>query len=144
MKQKLLKFNKLKNKKSLQKKLTVFDGAVKGLNYLVNAAADKAEQNQSFKKASYATMMKRAEAVRLQDAERIKTGVSQLDYLTTNIYNKLITQIEEDAPLADISLAKRAFRQEAKKLAQAKLPEYKTMIDTANNFGSFEDFEEDY
>ena len=141
---KAFKIQQAKKQEKFAKKLTVFDGAVKGLNYLVNAAADKAEQNQSFKKASYETMMKRAEAVRLQDAERIKTGVSQLDYLTTNIYNQLITQIEEDAPLADISLAKRAFRQEAKKLAQTKLPEYKTMIDTANNFGSFEDFEEEY
>jgi len=133
-----------KKQESFSKKLQGVNLLAQGANYLINQRADALEQNQAFKKASYETMMKRAETVRAQDAERVKTGTSQLDYLTNNIYNQLITQIETDSPLADISLAKRAFRKEAQTLAQAKLADYKTMIDTANNFGSFEDFEADY
>ena len=133
-----------KKQESFSKKLQGVNLLAQGANYLINQRADALEQNQAFKKASYETMMKRAETVRAQDAERVKAGTSQLDYLTNNIYNQLITQIETDSPLADISLAKRAFRKEAQTLAQAKLADYKTMIDTANNFGSFEDFEADY
>lgn len=133
-----------KKQESFAKKLQGVNILAKGANYLINQRADALEQNQSFKKASYETMMKRAEVVRAQDAERIKTGTSQLDYLTNNIYTQLITQIETDSPLADISLAKRAFRKEAQTLAKTKLADYKEMIDTANNFGSFEDFEKDY
>ena len=133
-----------KKQESFSKKLQGVNILAKGANYLINQRADALEQNQSFKKASYETMMKRAEAVRLQDAERLKTGTSQLDYLTNNIYTKLIDQIETDMPLADINLAKVAFRKEAQTLAKTKLPSYKEMIDTANNFGSFEDFEKDY
>jgi hypothetical protein len=133
-----------KKQESFAKKLQGVNILAKGANYLINQRADGLEQNQAFKKASYETMMKRAETVRLQDAERVKAGTSQLDYLTNNIYTQLITQIETDSPLADISLAKRAFRKEAQTLAQTKLADYKTMIDTANNFGSFEDFEADY
>ena len=133
-----------KKQESFSKKLQGVNLLAQGANYLINQRADALEQNQAFKKASYETMMKRAETVRAQDAERVKAGTSQLDYLTNNIYNQLITQIETDSPLADISLAKRAFRKEAQTLAQTKLADYKTMIDTANNFGSFEDFEADY
>jgi hypothetical protein len=133
-----------KKQESFSKKLQGVNLLAQGANYLINQRADALEQNQAFKKASYETMMKRAETVRAQDAERVKAGTSQLDYLTNNIYNQLITQIETDSPLADISLAKRVFRKEAQTLAQAKLADYKTMIDTANNFGSFEDFEADY
>jgi hypothetical protein len=133
-----------KKQESFAKKLQGVNLLAQGANYLINQRADALEQNQAFKKASYETMMKRAETVRAQDAERVKAGTSQLDYLTNNIYNQLITQIETDSPLADISLAKRAFRKEAQTLAQTKLADYKTMIDTANNFGSFEDFEADY
>ena len=133
-----------KKQESFSKKLQGVNILAKGANYLINQRADALEQNQSFKKASYETMMKRAEAVRLQDAERLKTGTSQLDYLTNNIYTKLIDQIETDMPLADFNLAKVAFRKEAQTLAKTKLPSYKEMIDTANNFGSFEDFEKDY
>ena len=133
-----------KKQESFAKKLQGVNILAKGANYLINQRADALEQNQSFKKASYETMMKRAEAVRLQDAERLKTGTSQLDYLTNNIYTKLIDQIETDMPLADFNLAKVAFRKEAQTLAKTKLPSYKEMIDTANNFGSFEDFEKDY
>ena len=133
-----------KKQESFAKKLQGVNILAKGANYLINQRADALEQNQSFKKASYETMMKRAEVVRAQDAERIKTGTSQLDYLTNNIYTKLITQLETDMPLADINLAKVAFRKEAQTLAKTKLPSYKEMIDTANNFGSFEDFEKDY
>ena len=133
-----------KKQESFAKKLQGVNILAKGANYLINQRADALEQNQSFKKASYETMMKRAEVVRAQDAERLKSGTSQLDYLTNNIYTQLITQIEADAPLADISLAKRAFRKEAQTLAKTKLADYKEMIDTANNFGSFEDFEKDY
>ena len=133
-----------KKQESFSKKLQGVNILAKGANYLINQRADALEQNQSFKKASYETMMKRAEAVRAQDAERLKSGTSQLDYLTNNIYTKLITQLETDMPLADINLAKVAFRKEAQTLAKTKLPSYKEMIDTANNFGSFEDFEKDY
>ena len=133
-----------KKQESFAKKLQGVNILAKGANYLINQRADALEQNQSFKKASYETMMKRAEAVRAQDAERLKSGTSQLDYLTNNIYTKLITQLETDMPLADINLAKVAFRKEAQTLAKTKLPSYKEMIDTANNFGSFEDFEKDY
>ena len=133
-----------KKQESFSKKLQGVNILAKGANYLINQRADALEQNQCVKKASYETMMKRAEAVRLQDAERLKTGTSQLDYLTNNIYTKLITQLETDMPLADINLAKVAFRKEAQTLAKTKLPSYKEMIDTANNFGSFEDFEKDY
>ena len=133
-----------KKQESFSKKLQGVNILAKGANYLINQRADALEQNQSFKKASYETMMKRAEAVRAQDAERLKAGTSQLDYLTNNIYTKLIDQIETDMPLADINLAKVAFRKEAQTLAKTKLPSYKEMIDTANNFGSFEDFEKDY
>ena len=133
-----------KKQESFSKKLQGVNILAKGANYLINQRADALEQNQSFKKASYETMMKRAEAVRLQDAERLKTGTSQLDYLTNNIYTKLIDQIETDMPLADFNLAKVAFRKEAQTLAKTKLADYKEMIDTANNFGSFEDFEKDY
>ena len=133
-----------KKQESFAKKLQGVNILAKGANYLINQRADALEQNQSFKKASYETMMKRAEAVRAQDAERLKAGTSQLDYLTNNIYTKLIDQIETDMPLADINLAKVAFRKEAQTLAKTKLPSYKEMIDTANNFGSFEDFEKDY
>ena len=133
-----------KKQESFAKKLQGVNILAKGANYLINQRADALEQNQSFKKASYETMMKRAEAVRAQDAERLKSGTSQLDYLTNNIYTKLIDQIETDMPLADINLAKVAFRKEAQTLAKTKLADYKEMIDTANNFGSFEDFEKDY
>ena len=133
-----------KKQESFAKKLQGVNILAKGANYLINQRADALEQNQSFKKASYETMMKRAEVVRAQDAERLKSGTSQLDYLTNNIYTKLITQLETDMPLADINLAKVAFRKEAQTLAKTKLPSYKEMIDTANNFGSFEDFEKDY
>ena len=133
-----------KKQESFSKKLQGVNILAKGANYLINQRADALEQNQSFKKASYETMMKRAEVVRAQDAERLKSGTSQLDYLTNNIYTKLITQLETDMPLADINLAKVAFRKEAQTLAKTKLPSYKEMIDTANNFGSFEDFEKDY
>jgi len=133
-----------KKQESFAKKLQGVNILAKGANYLINQRADALEQNQSFKKASYETMIKRAEGIRAQDAERLKAGTSQLDYLTNNIYSKLITQIQEDSPLADISLAKKAFRKEAQTLAKTKLADYKEMIDTANNFGSFEDFEKDY
>ena len=88
--------------------------------------------------------MKRAEALRLQDAKRLESGVSRLDYLTDNIYTKMMTQYETDNPLADFGIARKSFRVEAEKIAKQRLPSYETMMDTANNFGSFEDFEEDY
>ena len=91
-----------KKQESFAKKLQGVNILAKGANYLINQRADALEQNQSFKKASYETMMKRAEVVRAQDAERLKSGTSQLDYLTNNIYTQLITQIEADAPLAPV------------------------------------------
>ncbi len=141
---KAFKIQQAKKQEKFAKKLTVFDGAVKGLNYLVNAAADKAEQNQSFKKASYETMMKRAETLRTQDAARLESGVSRLDYLTNNIYTKMVEQAKADNPLADLGLAMKAFRAEARTLAKQRLPEYEEMMNTANNFGTYEDFEKDY
>ncbi len=141
---KAFKIQQDKKQEKFAKKLTVFDGAVKGLNYLVNAAADKAEQNQSFKKASYETMMKRAETLRTQDAARLESGVSRLDYLTNNIYTKMVEQAKADNPLADLGLVMKAFRAEARTLAKQRLPEYEEMMNTANNFGTYEDFEKDY
>lgn len=141
---KAFKIQQAKKQEKFAKKLTVFDGAVKGLNYLVNAAADKAEQNQSFKKASYETMMKRAETLRTQDATRLESGVSRLDYLTNNIYTKMVEQAKEDYPLADLGLVMKAFRAEARTLAKQRLPEYEEMMNTANNFGTYENFEKDY
>lgn len=141
---KAFKIQQAKKQEKFAKKLTVFDGAVKGLNYLVNAAADKAEQNQSFKKASYETMMKRAETLRTQDAARLESGVSRLDYLTNNIYTKMVEQAKADNPLADLGLVMKAFRAEARTLAKQRLPEYEEMMNTANNFGTYEDFEKDY
>ena len=74
-----------KKQESFSKKLQGVNLLAQGANYLINQRADALEQNQAFKKASYETMMKRAETVRAQDAERVKAGTSQLDYLTNNI-----------------------------------------------------------
>ena len=141
---KAFKIKQAKKQEKFAKKLTVFDGAVKGFNALINTAADTAEQNQSFKKAGYETLLKRAETLRTQDATRLESGISRLDYLTNNIYTKMVEQAKADNPLADLGLVMKAFRGEARTLAKQRLPEYEEMMNTANNFGTYENFEEDY
>ena len=141
---KTFKIKQAKKQEKFAKNLTVFNGAVKGFNALINTAADTAEQNQSFKKAGYETLMKRAETLRAQDAARLESGISRLDYLTNNIYTKMVEQAKADNPLADLGLVMKAFRGEARTLAKQRLPEYEEMMNTANNFGTYENFEEDY
>ena len=141
---KAFKIKQAKKQEKFAKNLTVLDGAVKGFNALINTAADTAEQNQTFKKAGYETLMKRAETLRAQDAARLESGVSRLDYLTNNIYTKMVEQAKADNPLADLGLVMKAFRGEARTLAKQRLPEYEEMMNTANNFGTYEDFEKDY
>ena len=133
-----------KKQEKFSKAATAFSTLAKGGNYLINLRADTLESNQAFKKASYETHMTRAENLRTQDAERLKTGVSRLDFLTNNIYTKMMEQYETDNPYADFGIARKSFRAESQKIAKTRLPEYEEMMNTANNFGSFEDFDKEY
>jgi hypothetical protein len=139
-----IKEQRAKEEDKFAKRLATVDTILKGGQFFIDKRANELDLQQAWKKTSYQNYLTRSENINSGEAERIKSGVSQEDYLTDSIYQELIKTAQEDNPNLDFSAARNVFKNEARIIAKQRLPEYVKLVDIAKNFPKFDDFEKEY
>jgi len=139
-----IKEQRAKEQEKFAKRLTAVDTIIRGGEFLINQRANELDTQQAWKKASYETMLGRAENIRNEELLRQKTGISQEDYLTNSIYNTLLQTAQEDNPNLDFDAARSVFKVEARNLAKLRLPDYQKLVNVSMEFPKFENFDKEY
>jgi hypothetical protein len=139
-----IKEQRAKEQEKFAKRLATVDTIVRGGEFLINQRANELDTQQAWKKASYETMLGRAENIRNEELLRQKTGISQEDYLTNSIYNTLLQTAQEDNPNLDFDAARSVFKVEARNLAKLRLPDYQKLVNVSMEFPKFENFDKEY
>lgn len=134
-----------KKEDDFAKKLFLLDTFVaRPLEATINKNAALADAQQSFKKGFYQDLTRRAETIREQDAERLASGQSRLKYLEETRFELLSKQAAETMPQADLALAQRSWRKQAKEYAAANIKEYNSLVDKMSRVPSFEELDANY
>ena len=134
-----------KKKNDFAKKLLQVDTLIaRPLEATINKNAALADANQAFKKGYYEDLLTRAETIRTQDATRLASGVTRLQYLENTRFTLLSKQAAETMPQADLALVQRSLREQAKKYAKDNIKEYTALIEKVSSIPSFEDLDRDY
>ena len=108
-----------KKEERFAKRLLAVDTLIaRPLEATINKNAALADANQSFKKGFYEDLLTRAQTIRTQDATRLASGVSRLQYLEDTRFSLLSKQAAETMPQADLALVQRSLREQAKKNTQ--------------------------
>ena len=127
------------------KKLLLVDTLIaRPLEATINKNAALADANQAFKKGYYEDLLTRAETIRTQDATRLASGVTRLQYLENTRFTLLSKQAAETMPQANLALVQRSLREQAKKYAKDNIKEYTALIEKVSSIPSFEDLDRDY
>jgi len=134
-----------KKEDDFAKKLFLLDTFVaRPLEATINKNAALADAQQSFKKGFYEDLTTRAETIRAQDAERLASGKTRLQYLEETRFELLSKQASETMPQADLVLVQRSFREQAKQYAKDNIKEYNTLVDKMSRVPSFEELDANY
>lgn len=134
-----------KKQERFAKRLLAVDTLIaRPLEATINKNAALADANQSFKKGFYEDLLTRAQTIRTQDATRLASGVSRLQYLEETRFALLSKQAAETMPQADLALVQRSLREQAKKYAKDNIKEYTALIEKVSSVPSFEDLDRDY
>lgn len=134
-----------KKQESFAKRLLAVDTLIaRPLEATINKNAALADANQSFKKGFYEDLLTRAETIRTEDATRLASGVSRLQYLEDTRFALLSAQSAETRPNVDLALAQRSFREQAKEYAKNNIKEYTTLVEKMSSVPSFENLDRDY
>jgi len=139
-----IKEQRAKEQEKFAKRLTAVDTIIRGGEFLINQRANELDTQQAWKKASYQTMLGRAENIRNEELLRQKTGLSQEDYLTNSIYNTLLQTAQDENPNLDFDAARSVFKVEARNLAKLRLPDYQKLVNVSMEFPTFENFDKEY
>ena len=134
-----------KEQERFTKRLLAVDTLIaRPLEATINKNAALADANQSFKKGFYEDLLTRAQTIRTQDATRLASGVSRLQYLEETRFAVLSAQSAETRPNVDLALAQRSFRQQAKEYAKNNIKEYTALVEKMSSVPSFEDLDKNY
>lgn len=134
-----------KKEDDFAKKLFLLDTFVaRPLEATINKNAALADAQQSFKKGFYEDLTTRAETIRAQDAERLASGKTRLQYLEETRFELLSRQASETMPQADLALVQRSFREQAKQYAKNNIKEYTSIVDKMSRVPSFEELDANY
>ena len=133
-----------KEQDTFAKRLFGFDTVVKGASFLINRNAEEADAKRLPQKAKYQALNTRALNFRTSDEERVKAGMSVIDYLSDKYYTQLSAKAGQQYSYLNKSQYDKAIRAESDRLATENAPEYNDVLKIANNIPSFEDFTEFY
>jgi len=139
------KTEQAKEEDDFAKKLFILDTFVaRPIEAAINKNAATADAQQSFKKGFYEDLTTRAQTIRAQDAERLASGKSRLQYLEETRFELLSKQAAETMPQADLTLVQRSLRKQAKQYAKDNIKEYNTLVDKMSRVPSFEELDANY
>lgn len=134
-----------KKQESFAKRLLAVDTLIaRPLEATINKNAALADANQSFKKGFYKDLLTRAETIRTEDATRLASGVSRLQYLEDTRFAVLSAGSDKTLPDVDLALAQRSFRKQAKEYANDNIKEYTALVEKMSSIPSFEDLDKNY
>ena len=134
-----------KKQERFAKRLLAVDTLIaRPLEATINKNAALADANQSFKKGYYEDLLTRAETIRTQDATRLASGKTRLQYLEETRFALLSKQAAETMPQADLALVQRSLREQAKKYANNNIKEYTALVEKMSSIPSFENLDKDY
>ena len=145
---KQFKIDQAKSQDKFARKLLGIDTVVQGISEVINQRAKEADDSLMWQRSKYEELISRSQSTRELNERNKEKGITNLQYLEENLYNKMIEEAAATYTKTDLDSLKPVIMKYSKTLAKDGLQEYEDLIKASYSIPKFgengEEFEAYY